>query len=130
MRYRASSRSRGWARAGAWGLALLLVGCAPEAEETEPRVISVESPFQYPVPLWDERVEGETIVMVHVTEVGSVDSVYVLEPSGQLAFDSAAVAGAYQLEFAPGRRGDRRIAAWARLPVRFRMAESGEGVIR
>lgn len=106
---------------------LLSVGCAPEEPATEPVAISGESPFRFPVELWDQQVEGETVVMVHVTDTGAVDSVYVIGPSGHAGFDSAAVAGAYQLEFAPGRRGDRRIASWVRLPVRFRLpnAESG-----
>ncbi len=108
-------------------LAVPLAACGEEEPVTQPEVISVESPFRFPVSLWDEAVQGETVVMVHVTDTGGVDSVYVLEPSGHAAFDSAAVSGAYELKFAPGRRGDRRIAAWARLPVRFRLPESGAG---
>jgi TonB family protein len=108
--------------------AALTAGCAePEAPLTRPESVSLESPFHYPVALWDSAVEGETVVMVHVTDVGGVDSVYVLEPSDHAPFDSAAVTGAYELKFAPGRRGDRRVAAWVRLPVRFRMAEPGVG---
>jgi TonB family protein len=61
---------------------------------------------------------------VRVTDTGAVDSVYVLEPSGQAAFDSAAVRGVRNLKFAPGRRGDDRIAMWARLPVRFTRPDS------
>lgn len=100
------------------------VGCVPEeGPVTQPEMLTVASPFHYPVALWDSAVEGETVVMVHVTDEGGVDSVYVLEPSGQPAFDSAAVTGAHELRFAPGRRGDERIAMWVRLPVRFRMSE-------
>lgn len=95
-------------------------GEAPEEPVTQPEPISVESPFRYPLDLWDSGAEGEAVVMVHVSDTGTVDSVYVLESSQQPAFDSAAVAGAYQLKFAPGRRGDRRTAMWAKLPVRFR----------
>lgn len=111
-------------------LAALAVGCEePEVPvtETQPRSVSVESPFGYPVALWDTGVEGETVVMVHVTDVGAVDSVYVVERSGHAAFDSTAVAGAYELKFAPGRRGDQRVAMWVRLPVRFSMDEPGVG---
>jgi TonB family protein len=106
----------------------LAAGCEePDVPVTRPESVSLESPFRYPVALWDSAVEGETVVMVHVTDVGGVDSVYVLQPSEHVPFDSAAVAGAYELKFAPGRRGDRRVAAWIRLPVRFRMAEPGVG---
>ena len=107
------------------GLALALGACDPEPKpDTNPRTLSVESPFHYPLDLWDRRVEGETVVMVYVTDMGAVDSVYVLEPSGEAAFDSAAVEGARSLKFAPGRRGDDRIAMWARLPVRFSRPDS------
>lgn len=109
-------------------LSALAMGCEEaEVPETRPESISVDSPFGYPVTLWDAGVEGETVVMVHVTDIGGVDSVYVLEGSGEAGFDSAAVAGAYELKFAPGRRGDQRVATWVRLPVRFRMDEPGAG---
>jgi TonB family protein len=106
-------------------------GCEePEREPepvTEPRSLAVESPFEYPVELWDSGVQGESVVMVHVTDAGAVDSVYLLERSSHAAFDSAAVTGAYELRFAPGRRGDERIAMWVRLPVRFELAAPGAG---
>lgn len=102
---------------------LVVAACGGDAPVTDPEVLTLESPFRYPIELWDADVEGAVIVMVHVTDVGEVDSLYVLEGSGFPAMDSAAVAGVRQLEFAPGRRGDRRIAMWAKLPVRFRKPE-------
>ena len=109
--------------------ALLLVGAAAagwlvgdeEVPVTEPVPLSDDSPFRYPIPLWDRGVEGETVLMVHVTDMGAVDSAYVLLSSGEAAFDSAALAGSGALLFAPSRRGEDRVASWARLPVRFRM---------
>lgn len=103
-------------------VALGLAGCGEPEPVTRPQTLSVESPFRYPVALWDAGLEGQTVVMIHVTDVGGVDSVYVLEPSADAAFDSAAVDGAYALKFAPGRRGAERVAMWVRLPVRFRRA--------
>lgn len=102
----------------------LAAGCGGDQPVTDPRTLSVESPFRYPIEAWDADVEGETVIMVHVTDMGDVDSVYVLESSGQPMLDSAALSGARQLEFAPGRRGDRRIAMWAKLPVRFTKPDS------
>ena len=109
--------------------ALLLVGAAAtswfigddDVPVTVPVPLSGDSPFRYPIPLWDRGVEGETVLMVHVTDMGAVDSAYVLLSSGEPAFDSAALAGSGALRFAPARRGEDRVAAWARLPVRFRM---------
>jgi TonB family protein len=109
-------------RASAWALlAAGLAACAGDAVTQEPELLTLDSPFAYPVQLWDEGAEGETVIMVRVTDTGGVDSVYVLESSGQPAFDSAAVHGARELRFAPGRRDDRRVTMWARLPVRFHM---------
>ena len=92
-----------------------------EVAVTRPAVLTDQSPFRYPIDLWDRRIEGEAVLMVHVTDAGAVDSAYVLISSGQPAFDSAALAGSGELRFTPGRRGDERVATWARLPVRFRM---------
>jgi TonB family protein len=113
---------------GALALLLVWAGCDPAEEPvTRPRPVSLESPFRYPVALWDAGETGETLLMIRVSEVGAVDSVYVLESSGHAAFDSAAVAGARELEFAPGRRGDDRVAMWTRLPVRFRRDDPETG---
>lgn len=104
----------------------LLAGCGEAEPElvTIPQPLPAQAPFHYPVELWDAGVEGQTTVMVRVTDMGAADSVYVLESSGQAAFDSSAVAGARTLKFAPGRRGDRRIPMWVRLPVRFTRSDS------
>lgn len=113
------------ALAAALVLGSAVVACTGDAGPvTNPEAISVESPFRYPIGLWDAGAEGESIVMVHVTDTGAVDSVYVLDPSGEAAFDSAAVQGARKLKFDPGRRGDRRVAMWVKLPVRFRQPAS------
>jgi TonB family protein len=107
-------------------MVVAVTACA-EAEVVvqEPELIENDSPFRYPVDLWDEGTEGETIVMVRVTPTGGVDSVYVAESSGYAAFDSAAVSGARALRFVPGRRDDRRVAMWARVPVRFQTTGNG-----
>lgn len=112
-------------------LAVIVVAVTACAEEEvvvqEPELIENDSPFRYPIDLWDEGTEGETIVMVRVTPTGGVDSVYVAESSGYAAFDSAAVSGARELRFVPGRRDDRRVAMWARVPVRFQTTGNGAG---
>jgi TonB family protein len=109
-------------------MALGGAGCAEDATMEDPALITVDSPFKYPVAMWDDGVEGETVVMVRVTEMGGVDSVYVYETSGHAAFDSAAVSGARELRFAPARRDDRRVATWTRVPVRF-LLEGENGTV-
>jgi TonB family protein len=97
----------------------LTIGCAGDQEMELPAPLYGEIPIQYPLELWDQDVEGMTLLKVRVTDVGGVDSVVVLESSGHGAFDSAAIAGARQLRFNPARKNGRRIDVWAQVPVHF-----------
>jgi TonB family protein len=100
--------------------ALLVSACGGKDVEVDaPVPLDVDASIEYPVALWDRKVEGETEVLIHVNAYGDVDSALVAKTSGYAAFDSAAVSGARQMRFAPGRRGDKRIAMWTRIPVRF-----------
>jgi len=94
-------------------------GCMSDEPVERPAPLYAQPPFEYPVELWDKKLEGETILLIHVTADGSVDSVAVYRSSGHPQFDSAALAGARQLRFIPGRQGGRRVNMWAKLPVRF-----------
>ena len=77
--------------------------------------------------MWDEGIEGQSIVMVHVTTEGAVDSVYIRSTSGYEGLDSAALQGARTLRFEPGRRGEEPVDVWVRLPVRFSKTPPAEG---
>lgn len=115
---------------------LLLAGLAPSACAVDdaplvlPEPVQQPSPFQYPEQLWDEGVEGQAVVMVHVTTEGDVDSVYVRTTSGHEEMDSSAVRGARDLRFTPGRRGPDPVEVWVRIPVRFSKSppEQGDGM--
>jgi TonB family protein len=99
--------------------ALLLAGCGGEDEIQQPVPLYGEDPIAYPVQLWDQGVEGETVLRIRVTETGRVDSVEVAESSGSHGLDSAAVAGARALGFQPGRKNGQRVPMWATVPVEF-----------
>ena len=99
--------------------ALLLAACAGDQEVERPTPLYGQVPIEYPLELWDQDVEGETLLRVRVTDQGRVDSVEVVESSGHAAFDSAAIAGARDLRFRPARKGGERIEVWARVPVHF-----------
>lgn len=114
-------------RARRWAALVLLPlagACLSDEPIRRPEPLVSGSPFRYPVELWDAGTEGETVLMVHITAVGEVDSAYVFRSSGHPEFDSAAVAGAYDLRFTPGRRGEERVDMWARLPVSFTRDDS------
>jgi TonB family protein len=96
-----------------------LVACAGDQAIERPTPLYGEIPIEYPLSLWDQDVEGETLLRVRVTDTGRVDSIQVMESSGHPAFDSAAIAGARDLRFQPARRNGKRIPVWAQVPVHF-----------
>ena len=101
--------------------AALLMGfaCGGESEIEQPTPLYGDVPIDYPIQLWDQDMEGQTLLRVRVSDTGAVDSVEVVGSSGYEAFDSAAVAGARDLRFSPARRNGARIGVWATVPVRF-----------
>ena len=120
---------RGWVtlnEVGRYGLLVtwLALGGGGDQGIERPTPLFSESPVEYPLELWDQDVEGSTIVRVLVNREGGVDSVAVLESSGHAALDSAALHGARSMEFAPARRAGEPLKVWARVPVHF--SKSGE----
>jgi protein TonB len=105
----------------------LALGACGGAEEIQQPAPLYGEEVAYPLALWDEGVEGETVLRVRVTDTGVVDSVEVAETSGHLGLDSAAVEGARDLRFQPGRRNGERVRMWATLPVVFSRRPSTMG---
>jgi TonB family protein len=101
------------------GVVVLVAGCGAEREIEQPRPLFGDVPIEYPLHMWDQDMEGQTVLRVRVTDVGVVDSVEILESSGYASFDSAAVAGGRDLRFTPARRDGKRITVWAEVPVFF-----------
>lgn len=119
---RAKSRNRMFARACLRFCLLFVVACGAVEEEVPiepPQVLSDSAPFEYPLELWDQKISAQTVLLLKVSELGTVDSVMVGTSSGYDQFDSAAVHGARVMKFTPGRQGERRVAMWTKLPVRF-----------
>jgi len=129
----------------AWGITaaalVWLAGCGPAAPppeqganrpatpaEMEPPVaLNSNSPIQYPPRLFDRGVEGEVVLRLFVDSTGRVapESSKVAESSGYPALDSAALAGARKLRFAPARRRGVPVAAAFLQPIEFRHPDSG-----
>ena len=97
----------------------IVAACGTEREIEQPTPLFSDVPIEYPLHMWDEDMEGQTLLRVRVSDTGAVDSVEVMETSGYASFDSAAVAGARDLRFRPAQRGGKRIAVWAEVPVHF-----------
>ena len=100
-------------------LAVTTLACTGDVEIDKPSPLYGETPIRYPLELWDQDIEGETLVRVRVNEMGKVDSAEVVKSSGHAAFDTAAIRGARALRFSPARRKGKRIQVWAQVPVRF-----------
>jgi TonB family protein len=87
-----------------------------------PVAINGESPFQYPAELYDQGIEGEVRLRLWVDSTGRVapESTKVASGSGTPGLDSAAMAGAPQLQFAPAHRDGRPVGMAFYQPVIFR----------
>ena len=125
-------------------LTIGLAGCrqAPPAEQAgtgspgvppdqEPPVaVNADSPIQYPPRLYDQKVEGDVILRLFVDSAGRLvpESSRVAESSNYPALDSAALAGARKLRFAPARRHGLSIATAFLQPVEFRHPQASGAV--
>ena len=101
----------------------LKIGPPVEGPFVMPTLLNERMPFDYPRDAWDRGVGGETLLRIHISAVGAIDTVAVAESSGDPVLDSAAVAGARLLRYKPAHRGERPMAVWAFLPVRYPQPE-------
>lgn len=104
-----------------------LAGCAGDQPIERPTPLQGDGPIEYPLAMWDQDVEGETLLRVLVSETGEVKRVEVMQTSGHAQLDSAAVAGARDLRFRPAIRAGKRIEVWATVPVSFTKRAKGGG---
>ena len=101
-------------------------GAAPDRDpdanrDAVPVAINEESPFQYPLALYDQGVEGEVRLRLFVDSTGRVipESTRVASGSGTPALDSAASEGASGLRFSPARRNGAPVGMAFYQPVIF-----------
>lgn len=111
---------------GVLAAGLLAAGCE-EAEVSDPVPRFAETPVEYPLELWDANVEGVAVVRVLVNVEGGVDSAMIGEGSGNAVLDSAALQGAWEMEFEPALKNGEPVRVWARVPVHFSKPEAGAG---
>ncbi|MGH7547277.1 MAG: energy transducer TonB [Gemmatimonadales bacterium] len=137
-----------WRSVLASAVALAAAGCgesAPPPEQTGGRALSAappdqeppvavnpDSPIQYPPRLYDQKVEGDVVLRLYTDSTGQLipESSKVAESSGYPALDSAALAGARKLRFAPARRRGVPAATAFLQPIEFRHPRAGDAVIR
>ena len=95
---------------------------APPPESEAPVALNPDVPIAYPPALFEQKVEGDVTLRLFVDSTGKLipDSTRVAEPSGYPALDSAALAGAGTLRFAPAKRRGVPVATAFLQPVEFR----------
>ena len=87
-----------------------------------PVLLNDTPPFVYPRSAWEQRIQGNVLLRLHVTERGAVvpESTSIVRTSGVPSLDSAALAAVPALRFRPARRGGEPVATSVRYPVLFR----------
>src|SRR5438874_4831406 len=95
---------------------------APPPESEAPVALNPDVPIAYPPALFERKVEGDVTLRLFVDSTGKLipESTRVAEPSGYPALDSAALAGAPALKFAPAKRHGIAVATVFLQPVEFR----------
>jgi protein TonB len=90
--------------------------------ESPPVALNAESPVTYPEALLAQRVEGTVVLRLFADSNGmlAAESTRVAESSGHPALDSAALAGAGGLRFAPAVHEGRPVATLFLQPIQFR----------
>ena len=127
--------------AGLLALGLAVASCRPgwsddQAAPAPPRVSGLDQPpvpldanppVEYPADLYEQRVSGTVLLRLFVDASGTVvfDSSRIQESSGFPGLDSAALAAASKLHYAPALHNGRPVAAPFVQPVHFRHPSGG-----
>src|SRR5437867_102567 len=95
---------------------------APPPESGAPVALNPDVPIAYPPALFEQKVEADVTLRLYVDSTGKLipESTRVAEGSGYPALDSAALAGARALKFAPAKRHGVPVATEFLQPVEFR----------
>lgn len=93
-----------------------------QPRDLPPVAVNAQTPVEYPPALFDQGIEGTVILRLYADTAGALvaDSTRVQESSGYPALDSAAMAAAPSLRFAPARRNGTPVAASFLQPIYFR----------
>jgi periplasmic protein TonB len=74
---------------------------------------------RYPESARRQGAEGTTLLKIYVGDQGTVEDVLVARSAGHQDLDLAAMEAVKQWRFEPARQGQRPVAVWVMLPVRF-----------
>jgi protein TonB len=99
----------------------------PVRRDEPPVALNPVSPVAYPDALFQQRISGTVLLRLFADETGRIvpESTRVQESSGYPALDSAALAAAPQLQFAPALRNGIPVPTLFTQPVHFRHPDRG-----
>ena len=102
-------------------------GVAAPRRDEPPVALDPETPVRYPPALYQQRISGTVLLRLFVDENGKVapESTRVQESSGYPALDSAALAAAPKLHYAPALRNGTPVATLFTQPIHFRHPDRG-----
>jgi TonB family protein len=123
-----------------WLPIALTVGCSSGASDRQPPdvdvpeleppvVINPNPPVEYPLDLFNRKIEGTVVLRLYLDSEGVLvpDSTRIAESSGHAALDSAALIGVANMRFAPARHRGVPTATAFLQPVHFRQPPTGTG---
>lgn len=95
--------------------------------EEPPVALDADSPVDYPIALYQQRISGTVLLRLYADETGRLiaDSTRIQESSGYPALDSAALAAVPRLHYAPALHNGTPIATFFSQPIRFRHPDRG-----
>ena len=102
-------------------------GSGGPRRDEPPVALDPETPVRYPLALYQQRISGTVLLRLFVDENGTVapESTRVQESSGYPALDSAALAAAPKLHYAPALRNGTPVATLFTQPIHFRHPDRG-----
>jgi protein TonB len=78
-------------------------------------------PPGYPRLARKKGYEGTVVLSVLVDKNGQVDNLWVFTSSGYRLLDNAAVNAVRKWAFEPGMKGNKKVAMWVKVPIRFQL---------
>jgi protein TonB len=102
-------------------------GNPPDPRDQAPVPLDANPPVEYPPDVYAQGLSGTVVLRLFVDEQGTVvaDSARIEESSGFAGLDSAALAAAPNLRYAPALRNGRPVGAGFRQPIHFRHPSGG-----
>jgi TonB family protein len=91
--------------------------------DTKPLLRAVVRPV-YPGSAWSKGHEGSVVVKVLVDVDGQVTDVDILESSGYMELDQAAIKAVWRAKFTPAIYHGKPVRVWVSIPFRFKFTDN------